>query len=306
MKPRTKIKAFFDGRTSTLTYVVLDPETRDAVVIDPVLDYEPGASKTFTESVDQVIAYLEQQGLKLHYILETHAHADHLSGSQMIKEAFPGAEVAIGARITKVQEVFKGVFDLPDDFPTDGSQFDRLLKDGETVEAGSLSFSVIYTPGHTPACASYRFGDAVFTGDALFMPDQGTGRCDFPGGSASDLYRSIRERLYALPDETRVFVGHDYQPGGRKVAFESTIGEQKKSNIVLDGQRTQQDFVSFREKRDASLSAPRLLFQSVQINVDAGRMPEPHQNERRYLRIPLNVFRPDRTPEPGSVELEEV
>jgi len=301
-----EIKTFFDTRTYTLTYVVHDPGTRDAVVIDPVLDYEPGASRTYTESVDRVIAFLGEQGLKLHYILETHAHADHLSGSQLLKEAFPGARLAIGAGITRVQEVFKEVFDLPESFPTDGSQFDRLLADGEQVEAGSLSFKIINTPGHTPACVSYQFGDAVFTGDALFMPDQGTGRCDFPGGSAEDLYHSIRERLYRLPDATRVFVGHDYQPGGRELAYESTIGQQKQSNVVLDGSRSREDFVSFRQQRDASLAAPKLLFQSVQINVDAGRMPEPRPNERRYLRIPINVFRPQPEPEPGSVELAEV
>ncbi len=184
------------------------------------------------------------------------------------------------------------MFDPPVDFPTDGRQFDRLLEDGETVEAGSLVFEVIFTPGHTPACATYKFEDAVFTGDALFMPDMGTGRCDFPAGSADDLYRSIIERIYTLPDETRVFVGHDYQPGGRGLAFETTVGEQKRSNVQLPAGRSREDFVAFRTQRDAGLSAPKLLFQSVQVNVDAGSLPEPSSNAMRYLKIPINAFRP--------------
>ena len=288
-----KIETFFDKRTYTLTYVVYDPESRDAVVIDPVLDYEPAASKTWTESVDQVITFLKDRQLRLHYVLETHAHADHLSGSQRIKDACPSAKVAIGSRITEVQQVFKTVFDLPDDFPTDGSQFDHLLADGEQVYAGTLSFKTLYTPGHTPACASYQFGDAVFTGDALFMPDSGSGRCDFPGGSATDLYHSVVDRLYTLPEQTRVFVGHDYQPGGRQLAYESTIAEQKATNVALPADRSEADFVKFRQGRDATLAAPKLLMQSVQVNVDAGKLPEPSANELRYLKIPINAFKPD-------------
>jgi glyoxylase-like metal-dependent hydrolase (beta-lactamase superfamily II) len=301
-----EIKAFFDDRTYTLTYVVYDPETRDAVVIDPVLDYEPGASRTYTESVDKVIAFIRERELRLRFVLETHAHADHLSGSQLLKEAFPDAALAIGANITAVQETFKRVFDLPDGFPTDGSQFDRLLADGEEFAAGSLEIEVINTPGHTPACVTYKIGDALFTGDALFMPDSGTGRCDFPGGSAKDMYHSITERLYALPDETRVFVGHDYQPGGREIAFESTIGEEKRSNKALPSSKSESEFTTWREKRDASMAAPMLLFQSVQVNVDAGRLPDPARNEVRYLKIPINVFRPNRAPAPESVEYGEV
>lgn len=297
------IETFFDERTWTFTYVVWDAETRDAVVIDPVLDYEPKGSKIWTESVDEVIAFVKDKELNLHLVLETHAHADHLSGSQIIKDAFPNVTVAIGEKITVVQGVFKDVFDLPDDFPTNGSQFDRLLADGEVVEAGALSFEVINTPGHTPACVSYHVGDAVFTGDALFMPDMGTGRCDFPAGSAEDLYESI-QRLYALPDDTRVFVGHDYQPGGRELAWESTIGDEKAKNVQLKGETSKADFVEFRTKRDATLEAPRLLFQSVQVNVDAGALPKPAANERRYLRIPINVFRPE--PDKGEMALEEV
>lgn len=292
MTTETKIKTFFDERTFTLTYVVYAAPTREAVVIDPVLDYEPGASKTYTESVDQVAAFLREEELDLRFILETHAHADHLSGSQRLRDAFPGAQVAIGARITEVQRVFKEVFNLPDEFPTDGSQFDRLLRDGEAFQVGSMQVEVINTPGHTPACVTYKIGDALFTGDALFMPDSGTGRCDFPGGSAQEMYRGITDGLYSLPGETRVFVGHDYQPGGRPLAYETTIAQQKDNNVALPAQRTEADFIAWREERDASLSAPKLLFQSVQVNVAAGHLPSPDDNEVRYLRIPINAFRP--------------
>ena len=286
-----QIASFFDKRTYTVTYVVYDAATHDAVVIDPVLDYEPASSRVWTESLDVVTSFVKEKGLKLHYILETHAHADHLSGAQELKRQFPQAKLAVGARITEVQKVFKGVFDLPDDFATDGRQFDVLLQEGDTLKAGTIEVDTIYTPGHTPACATYRVEDAIFTGDALFMPDMGTGRCDFPGGSATDLYDSI-QKLYALPDSTRVFVGHDYAPGGRAYAWETTVGEQKAKNIQLAGSTSREDFVTMRTRRDKTLDAPRLLFQSVQVNIDAGRMPEPHANQTRYLRIPINVFKP--------------
>jgi glyoxylase-like metal-dependent hydrolase (beta-lactamase superfamily II) len=286
-----QIVSFFDKRTYTVTYVVYDVATLDAVVIDPVLDYEPASSRVWTESLDLVTSFVKEKGLKLHYILETHAHADHLSGAQELKRQFPQAKLAVGARITEVQKVFKGVFDLPDDFATDGRQFDVLLQEGDTLKAGTIEVDTIYTPGHTPACATYRIEDALFTGDALFMPDMGTGRCDFPGGSATDLYDSI-QKLYALPDSTRVFVGHDYAPGGREYAWETTVGEQKAKNIQLAGSTSREDFVTMRTKRDKTLDAPRLLFQSVQVNIDAGRMPEPNANQTRYLRIPINVFKP--------------
>jgi glyoxylase-like metal-dependent hydrolase (beta-lactamase superfamily II) len=298
-----RIEPFFDERTNTLTYVVSDPATRDAIVIDPVLDYEPAASRTFTESVEKVVDYLKRHELTLHAILETHAHADHLSGSQLVKQAFPQARIAIGARITEVQEVFKHVFDLPTDFPTDGRQFDLLLNEGETYRFGTIQVGVLYTPGHTPACATYRIEDALFTGDALFMPDSGTGRCDFPGGSARDLYRSV-QTLYELPDELRVFTGHDYRAGGKRdVAWEARLGEHKRNNVALRADTAEEDFVRFREGRDAKLDAPKLLFQSVQVNVDAGRLPEPGDNEIRYLRIPINVFRPEKA---GTVVEERV
>jgi glyoxylase-like metal-dependent hydrolase (beta-lactamase superfamily II) len=306
-----EIKTFYDARTFTLTYVVYDEETRDAVIIDPVLDYDPKASKTWTESVDEVIGWVKKEELSPKMVLETHAHADHLSGSQRIKDEFPEAVLAIGEEITQVQALFKDVFDLPDDFPTDGRQFDRLLQVGEEVEVGPFRFEVLHTPGHTPADSSYLFKggddepDVVFTGDALFMPDMGTGRCDFPGGSAEDMYNSVTEELYTLPDETRVMVGHDYQPGDREeVAWESTIGEQKETNVRLPADISKEEFVELREERDASLDAPVLLFQSVQVNVDAGNLPEPHANGNRYLKIPINVFRPDT--DEGETEEQEV
>ncbi len=286
------IRAFYDEGTCTLTYVVFDPSSGDAVVIDPVLDYCPASSTTSFTSVDRVTEFIRSRGLTLRMALETHAHADHLSGSQALAQRFAGLEIAIGSRITQIQRLFKDVFDLPHDFATDGRQFDRLLEDQEHVEVGTLQFEVIFTPGHTPACVSYRFDDAVFTGDALFMHDMGTGRCDFPGGSAATLYDSVTGPLYELPDSTRVFVGHDYQPGGRPLAFESTIAEQKQSNVHLPAACSKDDFVRFRTQRDSTLSAPRLLFHSVQVNVDAGALPAAASNEIRYLKIPINAFAP--------------
>jgi len=287
-----KVESFYDEWTSTLTYVVFDEASKDAVVIDPVLDYDAAASSISYRSVNRVTSFLRDNQLTLHYVLETHAHADHLSGSQVLKSRFPGAQLAIGSQITVVQAAFKDVFDLPAEFPTDGSQFDKLLADGEKCQAGSLEFETIATPGHTPACVTYRFGDAIFTGDALFMPDMGTGRCDFPEGSASDLYDSIT-KLHALPDDTRVFVGHDYQPGGRELKCEASMADQKANNIQLPSGRSREDFIKFRTERDAGLNTPRLLLQSVQVNVDAGSLPTANDKGVRYLRIPINLFRPE-------------
>lgn len=284
-----QIETFYDADTFTLTYVVYDAATRDAVLIDPVLAYDPVGSKTSTSTLRPVVDFVKGKELHVHYILETHAHADHLSGSQYFKRVFPDAQVAIGARITDVQQVFKGVFQLGADFATDGSQFDRLLADGEVLEAGSLRIETLFTPGHTPACATYRIEDAAFTGDALFMPDQGTGRCDFPAGSAEDLYQSVM-KLYALPDSTRVFVGHDYQPDGRPVRWETTIGASKKHNVQLPADLDRDAFVAARQARDASLAAPRLLYPSVQVNVRAGHLPAPHpESGLRYLTVPVKA-----------------
>jgi glyoxylase-like metal-dependent hydrolase (beta-lactamase superfamily II) len=286
-----EIKAFFDPATFTLTYVVHDPGTRDAIIIDPVLDYEPGPSQTATHSADEISAYVSRERLRVRLLLETHAHADHLSASQLLKRRHE-SEIAIGDGIREVQRTFKAFFSLHDDFRVDGSQFDRLLRDGETVEAGSLSVHAVATPGHTPACMSYVVGDAVFTGDALFMEDYGVGRCDFPGGSADDLYRSVHDRLYALPEETRVFVGHDYLPNGRELRYETTIGRSKRANVQLRGDTSKEAFVALREARDATLASPRLLFPSVQVNVDGGLLPAPRANGTRYLHVPINVFAP--------------
>lgn len=293
------IQDFYHPATYTLTFVVFDPETRDAVIIDPVLDYNPLGSQTSTESVEQVAAFIDEHKLRVHYVLETHAHADHLSGSQYLKRRFE-SKIAIGARITEVQKVFKGIFDLPDSFSTEGVQFDQLLHDGEVIQAGSLSIKVLPTPGHTPACVSYLVGDAVFTGDALFIEDYGTGRCDFPRGSADDLYTSVHDVLYALPDETRVLVGHDYQPNGRALRAETTIGASKRRNIQLTAETRREDFVKMRKERDAKLEAPRLLFQSVQVNIDAGKLPAPHANGVRYLTMPLSPFHP--TDDVGTIK----
>lgn len=281
-----KIQHFFDQDTFTLTYIVWDENTKDAVIIDPVLDYNPNSGKFSYKSADLHLGFITKNDLKVHLILETHAHADHLSSSVYLKEKLKGSKVAIGANITMVQEVFKGVFNMKD-LKTDGSQFDLLLKDNEEVKADSLKFKVLYTPGHTPACASYLFGDTIFTGDALFMPDYGTGRCDFPKGSAEDLYDSITKRLYTLPDTTKVFVGHDYMPGGREMKYATTIGESKKSNIRLKADMKKEDFVKFRKERDATLEAPRLLLPSIQVNVAAGRLPEAEDNGMRYLKLPI-------------------
>jgi glyoxylase-like metal-dependent hydrolase (beta-lactamase superfamily II) len=283
-----KIETLYDPATFTLTYVAYDPKSRDAVVIDPVLDYDPLSSSTSTASLERLDAFLKKAALRVHYVLETHAHADHLSGSQWLKRRYD-AKVGIGARITEVQSAFKDVFDLGPAFAVDGSQFDRLFRDGEKIRAGTLEIDVIATPGHTPACVSYAIGDAVFTGDALFIEDYGTGRCDFPKGSADALYTSVHERLYVLPDATRVFVGHDYQPNGRALRAETTIGKSKEANVQLRAQTTRSEFVAMRQARDAKLAAPRLLYPSVQINVNAGRLPRPRENGHRYLTIPLDL-----------------
>ena len=285
-----KIETLYDPATFTLTYVAYDPSSRDAVVIDPVLDYDPLSSSTSTVSLERLDAFLKKEALTVHYVLETHAHADHLSGSQWLKRRYE-AKVGIGARITEVQSTFKDIFDLGPAFATDGSQFDRLFRDGEKIRAGTLEIEVIATPGHTPACISYKIRDAVFTGDALFIEDYGTGRCDFPEGSADALYTSVHERLYALPDATRVFVGHDYQPNGRAVRAETTIGKSKEANVQLRASTTRGEFVEMRMARDAKLSAPRLLYPSIQVNVNAGLLPRPRENGRRYLTIPLDLRR---------------
>lgn len=286
-----QIEALFDPRTFTLTYLVWDEATRDAVVIDPVLDYDPVRVRVYEESLSRLEARIAALGLTLRHVLETHAHADHLSGGDRLRRRHK-VHVGIGAAIVQVQRRFADMLELGADFPVDGRQFDHLFQDGEVVRFGALEMEVIATPGHTPACVCYRFGDAVFTGDALFMPDQGTGRCDFPDGSAELLYRSLR-RLYALPDDTRVFVGHDYQPGGRELRYESTIGAEKAANIQLRDTTTAEEFVQFRTTRDRTLNLPTLLLPAIQVNITAGAVVRSPDGRRPFLKMPINVFDTD-------------
>lgn len=285
---RPDVAAFLHADSNTWTYLVSDPATRQAALIDPVLDYDPKSGRTSDRAASEVQAAIERDGLQLRWLLETHAHADHLTGAAILRRRFE-ARVAIGAPITQVQETFKGLLGL-EHLATDGRQFDRLVKEGDVIEAGSLAIHVIETPGHTPACVTYRIGDALFTGDLLFLDDYGTGRCDFPGGSAERMYDSI-QKLYAMPEATRVYPGHDYPPAHRTWKHETTIGASKDHNPQLSGRTSKESFVAMRTERDRGLASPRLLFPSIQINVDGGRMP-PEKNGRRYLVTPINLFRP--------------
>ena len=274
--------------TGTWTYVVSDPATRAAAIIDPVLDYEANGARTGTQEAQAVLAQCEAEGLQVAWILETHAHADHLSAAAWLKPRL-GAPVGIGAGIRAVQAAFKPIFGLPADFPTDGSQFDRLLSDGERLPLGDLEIEVIATPGHTSDSLSYRIGDAVFVGDSLFLPDAGSARCDFPGGDAGVLYDSV-QRLYTLPDATRVFVCHDYGPGGRAVQSQTTIGAQKAGNIHARAGVSRDQFIAMRSARDATLALPALILPAVQVNIRAGALPPPDADGRRYLRLPIDTL----------------
>ena len=281
-----QIQHFFDERSATLSYVVHDG--RSAVVIDPVRDYDPTNGRTSWASAEKIAAYLDAAKLAVPYVIDTHAHADHMTGLPFFRERF-GARSVTGAGIDQIQRAFRDIYNLGPDFPTDGRQFDLLIEAGKRLGFGSLEVEAIHTPGHTPAHMSWRIGDAVFLGDTLFMPDYGSARCDFPGGSAAELYDSV-QRLYALPDATRLFVCHDYRPGGRPLAFETTVGEQKRSNVQLDARTTKEEYVAFRSKRDAELEAPLLLLASLQVNIRAGELPEPEGNGVSYLKIPLDRF----------------
>jgi len=283
-----KIQHFFDPETFTLTYVVFDDSSKDAVIIDPVLDFDSASGKISSKSLNELLAFIKNNELNPLVSLETHAHADHLSSAEYLRQFFPKIKIGIGEKITIVQEVFKKHFNLSD-LKTDGSQFDLLLKDNQEISFGTLKMKVIPTPGHTPACVSYLFNEHLFTGDALFMPDYGTGRCDFPKGSSKDLYKSIHENLYSLPDETLVYVGHDYLPNGREMKFQTTIGESKKHNIQLKNSTSQEEFVQFRENRDKTLKAPKLLLPSIQVNIDAGKLPKTEDNGKKYLKLPLTI-----------------
>ena len=285
MRRQPVIHAFFDEPTNTVSYLVVDPVSKQAAAIDPVLDYDPGAGQVDTRSVDAMLRVANERGYRLVWTLETHAHADHLSGSPYIK-AKTGAKIGIGEHITDVQRIFRPVFDASD-LKTDGSDFDRLFADGERFAIGELVVEVLYTPGHTPADVTYKIEDAAFVGDTLFMPDYGTARADFPGGDAHRLYRSIR-RLMALPEDTRLFMCHDYKaPGRSNYAWETTVREERDKNVHVKDGVSEETFVAMREARDATLSAPRLLLPSIQVNIRAGKFPPAHSNGVRYLAIPV-------------------
>jgi glyoxylase-like metal-dependent hydrolase (beta-lactamase superfamily II) len=285
MSGKPAIRAFFDEATNTFSYLVADPATKRAAVIDPVLDYDPKSGEVDIRSVEAVLAAAREAGLTVAWSLETHAHADHLSGSPYVK-AKTGARIGIGENIKEVQRIFRPVFNATD-LKTDGSDFDHLFRDGERFKIGELDVEVIYTPGHTPACVSYKVADAVFVGDTLFMPDYGTARADFPGGDAHKLYRSIR-RLLSLPPQTRLFMCHDYKaPGRDSYAFETTVAEQRANNVHVHEGVGEDEFVAMRNARDATLSAPTLLLPSIQVNIRAGRFPPAEANGVRYLKIPV-------------------
>lgn len=282
------VTAFFDEATFTVTYLVSDPATGHAAVIDPVLDFDPASGRTSTSSADKVVAHVSENSLNVDWILETHVHADHLSGAPYLRAKL-GGKAAIGKDVSAVQESFKGVFNLKD-LETDGSQFDHLFGDGESFTVGDLAGKVIATPGHTPACVTYVIGDAAFVGDTLFMPDFGSARTDFPGGSAPQLYDSIM-KILGLPGDTRLFMCHDYKAPGREVyAWETSVDEQRKNNIHINENVSRDEFVALREGRDSELGMPKLILQSLQVNLRAGELPEPEDNDIRYLKIPLDAI----------------
>lgn len=283
-----QVQAFFDPTTWTVTYVVFDHPGGHCAIVDPVLDYDPKAGRTRTASADKVVDFVRAQQLTVQWILETHAHADHLTAAHYLRELL-GGQIAIGAQITQVQKVFSGIFHLEAGFHADGRQFDHLFNDSEAFNIGNLQASALAVPGHTPACMAYQIGDAVFVGDTLFMPDVGTARCDFPGGNAHTLYRSIR-RLLTLPPATRLFMCHDYPPAGREPAWQTTVAEQRSGNIHVHDGVCEDEFVSMRERRDATLEMPVLILPSVQVNIRAGDLPPKDENGVSYLRIPLNAL----------------
>lgn len=281
------IKAFFDDATFTVSYVVRDPASSFCAIVDSVLDYDPASGRTKTASADAIVAFVREQGFTVQWILETHVHADHLSAAPYLKDKL-GGRMGIGSKISVVQETFGKVFNAGAEFQRNGSQFDHLFEDEETFEIGKLSARALHTPGHTPACMSYVIGDCVFVGDTLFMPDFGTARCDFPGGDAATLYRSV-QRILALPGETRVFLCHDYKAPGRDVyVWETTVAEQRARNVHVRDGISEEQFTKMRKAKDATLDMPRLILPSVQVNMRAGELPPAEDNGIRYLKIPLN------------------
>lgn len=287
-KVKADIKAFFDPETWTYTYVVSGGKGTPCVIIDSVLNYDPKSGRTSTHSADEVIQFIQNEELKLAWILETHAHADHLTAAPYLQEKL-GGKLVIGNHIANVQSVFKGVFNLEEGFAVDGSQFDHLLTDGESLDFGELSLKALYVPGHTPACMAYEIGDALFVGDTLFMPDVGTARCDFPGGNAKTLYQSI-QKILSYPNETKLYMCHDYPPNGRSPEFCSTVGAEKSGNIHVHDGISEEQFVQMRTQRDETLQMPTLILPSIQVNIRAGHFPEPEDNGKSYLKIPLNIL----------------
>lgn len=284
------VESFFHRDSSTWSYVVRDAGSRAAAIIDPVLDYDAASGRTSTRSAQALVDHIDAHGLAVEWLLETHAHADHLSAAHWLKRThYREARIAIGKGITRVQQTFRDLFDLGEDFPVDGSQFDHLFEEDETFAIGGVSGRVIPVPGHTSDSNAFLIGDALFTGDSLFMPDGGTARCDFPGGDAATLYRSI-QRMYTLPNATRVFVCHDYGPGGRDFRCQTSIGEQKRANVHVRADTPEAEFVGKRESRDATLEMPRLILPSVQVNIRAGALPPREDNGVRYLKIPLDML----------------
>jgi glyoxylase-like metal-dependent hydrolase (beta-lactamase superfamily II) len=283
-----EVHGFFDQGTNTISYIVADPATRRAAIIDSVLDFDAKSGRTRTDSADRIVAEIGRLGLAVDWILETHAHADHLSAAPYVQQKV-GGRIAIGEQITEVQKTFKTIFNLERGFTADGRQFDHLFADGEGFHIGRIEGHVMHTPGHTPACVTYLIGDAAFVGDTLFMPDYGTARCDFPGGCARQLYRSIR-KILALPPATRLFVCHDYMPGGRPVKWETTVAEQRARNLHVHDSISEDEFVAMRTARDKTLDMPALIVPSVQINIRAGHLPPAEDNGIRYVKVPLNVL----------------
>jgi len=282
-----KIKEFFDEETFTLTYLVFDENTKDSIIIDPVLNYEPYSSTLSTESLNELLDFIQSNKLNPLYSIETHAHADHITSAQWLKSHFPNIKTAIHENIKMVQEIFNDVFNLK---VNENKPFDTLLTDGQVLSVGSLNIKVIHTPGHTPACASLLVNnEALFTGDSLFMPDFGTGRCDFPKGDARQLFKSIKDKIYSLPDKVDIYVGHDYQPNGRDLKFKTTVKESKMLNVHLNENTKEQDFIEFRTSRDKILKAPKLLLPSIQININNGELPKTEANGVSYIKIPIKI-----------------
>ncbi len=280
------VSGFFDEPTNTISYVVQDPVSRACAIIDPVLDIDYAAGRLGTKAADKLIAYVRSNGLEVEWLIETHAHADHLSASPYIQEKL-GGKIGIGEKIKVVQEVFGKIFNEGTEFQRDGSQFDRLFEDADTYTIGSMTARTMATPGHTPACMTHVIGDAAFVGDTLFMPDGGTARADFPGGDARQLYRSIKKVL-ALPPETRLFMCHDYGPNGRDIRWETTVGEERAHNIHVRDGISEDEFVRMREERDKTLSIPKLMIPSIQVNMRGGHLPEPDASGKRYLKVPVD------------------